>query len=104
MKIQLAACLVNVVSPSALRLNPPSASVDDLDLVLTVHNIVLVLDIQMRCFDGVDDVWAPRLFFLPQSDRIISTFDVVLTTCRDHWMTMLLWHPRGWCHCSQVMS
>ena len=83
-KPQLEACLVNIVSPSAFGLNPPGGSVDDLDLIFAIHNVVHVLDVQMLCLDSVDDVRAPRLLLLPESDWIMSTFDVVLTPCRDH--------------------
>lgn len=61
---------MHVVCPSALSLNPPSGSVDDLHISLTVDNVVLVFLVQVLCLEGIDDVGAPGLFILPDPDCI----------------------------------
>ena len=60
-----------VVCPSTLHLNPASTPVDDLDLALFVNDVVHIPLVQMLSLDGIDQVWAPGLFFLPDYDCIL---------------------------------
>lgn len=57
--------LVNVVLPASAGPNASAASVNDVDLTTGSDNIVPILLVQLLCLDGVDDVWAPWVFFLP---------------------------------------
>ena len=59
---------MNVVSPSALHLHPPSGPVDNLDLPLRIYDVVHIPFVQHLGLDSVDDVGAPRLILLPQDD------------------------------------
>lgn len=69
---------MHVVGPSAFGLNPPCGSVDDLDMALTVDDVVLVFLVQVLSLEGIDDVRAPGLLVLPDPDCI-----QFLGTCPD---------------------
>lgn len=56
---------MNVVLPASAGPNASAASVNDVDLTTGSDNIVPILLVQLLCLDGVDDVWAPWVFFLP---------------------------------------
>lgn len=76
-----AACLMDIVCPSAFCLHAPCAPADDLNMQLVLHNVVCVSDIQVLSLDGIDDVRPPRLLFFPHHDWVFG----LLEALRDSW-------------------
>lgn len=71
-----------VVCPATLRLNPACAPVDDFDLPVIINYVVHILLVQMLSLDGIDQVWAPWVFFLPDHDRILIRRNELVVYCR----------------------